>query len=454
MLPVQWQKKIVDMNVAQLKDSDLAWADYVFVSGMIIQRDSIKSVLERCRKFNCKVVAGGPIFTTGYEEFAQGVDHFVINEGEVTIPLFLNDLMQGSPKKMYTSTERPDIAKTPIPLWRLINFKDYATMAIQYSRGCPFDCEFCDITIMNGRNPRTKTNGQLVAELEALYEQGWRGSVFIVDDNFIGNKNRVREALPSVIDWMHKRRNPFTFLTEASVNLADDPELMQMMVKAGFHKVFIGLETPIAENLAECNKFINAKRNLVDAVKDIQNSGLEVMAGFIVGFDNDPASIFERQIEFIQKSGVVTAMVSLLGALPGTRLYLRLKKEGRLLKKWTGDNTECSINFIPRMDINTLKVGYKKIVKTIYHPSRYYERVMTFIKEFKPHKAVFKSHLSREQLLAFVRSLWYLGVVWRFRKFYWKLLFRTLFRNPRVFPQAVIFAIYGYHFQKLSEELQ
>lgn len=453
LLPAEWQKKVVDMNVAPLKDSDLQWADYVFISGMIIQRDSVKAVLERCRKFKRKVVAGGPIFTTGYKEFIHYVDHFVLNEGEATIPLFLNDLMRGEAKKIYMSGERPDIAKTPVPLWQLINFKDYANMAIQYSRGCPFDCEFCDITIMNGRSPRTKTNEQLVNELETLYKRGWRGGVFIVDDNFIGNKDKVKKVLPGVIGWMHKRRNPFTFLTEASINLADDQELMRLMVKSGFYKVFIGLESPVVENLVECNKLINIKRNLVDDVKKIQQSGLEVMAGFIVGFDNDPVSIFERQIEFIQRSGVVTAMVSLLGALPGTRLYNRLKNEGRILKKWTGNNMDSCINFIPKMNTAALRSGYKKIVKTIYHPARYYERVMTFIKEFKPRRHILRSRLSREQALAFFRSLWYLGVVWRFRKFYWKLVFRTLFRYPAVFPQAIIFAIYGYHFQKISEEM-
>ena len=454
LLPGEWEKKLIDMNVAKLNDADLAWADYAFISGMIVQRDAIKEALERCRPFKCKIVAGGPIFTTGYQDFMQDVDHFVLNEGEVTIPLFLEDVKHGKAKKIYTSTQRPDISNTPIPLWSLINMKDYATMSIQYSRGCPFDCEFCDITIMNGRVSRTKTKEQLLRELDTLYQHGWRGALFIVDDNFIGNKKNVKEAMPSVIDWMRKRRYPFAFLTEASINLAEDQQLMEMMTEAGFNKVFIGLETPFEESLAECNKILNTKMDLVSSVKSIQKAGLEVMAGFIVGFDNDPVSIFERQIEFIQKIGVVTAMVGLLGALPGTKLYKRLKRQGRLLEKWSGNNTDCSMNFIPKMDLSKLKDGYKRIVKTIYSPARYYERVITFIKEFKPNKSMTnKHHLSKEQLMAFVRSLWSLGVVWKFRKFYWKLLIVSLFRYPRLFPQAVIFAIYGYHFQRLSEEL-
>ena len=453
LLPPQWEKRLIDMNVSRLNDRDLAWADYVFISGMIVQRDAIKSVLERCRSFRCKVVAGGPIFTTGHKDFMQDVDHFVLNEGEVTIPLFLEDLKRGRAKKVYTSTQRPDISKTPIPLWSLIKLKHYATMSIQYSRGCPFDCEFCDIPIMNGRVSRTKTKGQLLKEIDALYKHGWRGGLFIVDDNFIGNKRNVKEMMPSLIDWMRKKKYPFTFLTEASINLADDPQLVEMMVEAGFNKVFIGLETPITESLIECNKFLNTKKDLASSVKAIQNAGLEVMAGFIVGFDSDPISIFERQIDFIQKIGVVTAMVGLLGALPGTKLYRRLKRQGRLLEKWSGSNTDCSMNFIPKMDLSKLKLGYKKIVKTIYSPAKYYERVLTFVKEFKPKKPLFKSRLSLDQLMAFLRSLWILGVVWKFRKLYWKLLIVSLFRYPRVFPQVVIFAIYGYHFQKLSEEM-
>lgn len=452
MLPSEWKKRLVDMNVTKLKDSDLAWADYVFISGMIIQRDSIKKVLEQCRSFECKVVAGGPIFTTGYKDFMDDVDHFILNEAESTLPLFLNDLKQGRAQKLYTSGERPDITNTPIPLWNLINFKDYATMSIQFSRGCPFDCEFCDITIMNGRIPRTKTKNQLMSELESLYEAGWRGALFIVDDNFIGNKNKVKEVLPFVIEWSRQKRYPFAFLTEVSINLSDDTQLMKMMVDAGFTKVFVGIETPVQESLTECNKLLNKNKDLVSSVKCIQRTGLEVMGGFIVGFDNDPISIFERQINFIQKAGVVTAMVGLLSALPETKLYARLKKQGRLLEKWRGNNTECSINFIPKMNVAILKEGYKKIVKTIYSPSKYYERVITFLKETKP-KPFFKHRLKLSQLGAFLLSLWTLGVVWKFRRFYWKLLLTSLFISPKAFPQAVIFSIYGYHFHKLSEEL-
>ena len=451
LLPAEWAKKLVDMDVSKLRDKDLAWADFVFISGMIVQRDAINKILERCRSFRCKVVAGGPIFSSGYEDFIQDVDHFVLNEGEVTIPLFLEDLKHGRAKKVYTSTEKPDMKKSPVPMWSLVNLKYYATASIQFSRGCPFDCEFCDITNMNGRISRTKTKEQLLQELELLYKSGWRGGLFIVDDNFIGNKKKVKEVMPAWIEWTQKRRYPFSILTEASINLADDPQLMELMVEAGFNKVFVGLETPSIESLTECSKFTNTRKDLVSCVKAIQNAGLEVTGGFIVGFDSDPVSIFERQIEFIQKIGVVTAMVGLLGALPGTRLHRRLKRQGRLIEGWSGNNMDCSLNFIPKMDLIKLREGYKKIVKTIYSPSKYYERVITFIKEYKPKRRMFNNRLNSYQLMAFFRSLWFLGVVWKFRKLYWKLLLVSLFKYPKAFPHFIMFAIYGYHFQKLSE---
>ncbi len=345
-----------------------------------------ESRFARCKKFDTKIVAGGPLFTTGYEEF-EGVDHFVLGEAEVTLPPFLEDLEKGCAKPIYASDERPDIRKTPIPLWSLINMKKYSSMNIQYSRGCPFNCEFCDIIILNGHKPRTKDKHQVVNELEAIFSQGWRSGVFIVDDNFIGNKRKLRaEILPAIIGWMKEKGYPFAFSTEASINLADDEELMRLMVKAGFNTVFVGIETPNEESLAECNKFTNINRDLVASVKKMQNQGLEVQGGFIVGFDSDPLSIFKSQISFIQRSGIVTAMVGLLNAPPGTRLYQHLKKENRLLKNSSGDNTDCSINFIPKMNYETLINGYKHILYTIYSPKQYYERVKTFLKAYKPQK--------------------------------------------------------------------
>jgi len=455
MFPKLWEKKLVDMNVEKLKDKDLKWADCVFISAMYVQRESAKEVINRCRESNVKVVAGGPLFTAEFDTF-QDVDHFVLDEAEITLSPFLEDFAKSEAKHIYTSKEYPDIETTPIPLWGLVNMKNYVSMTIQYSRGCPFNCEFCDITTLFGHKPRTKGKDQILAELESLYSRGWRGSLFFVDDNFIGNKKKLKtDILPAIIDWMKKRRYPFNLSTEASINLADDETLLKMMIQAGFEGVFVGIETPDEESLAECNKYQNKNRDLVACVKKIQQYGLQVRGGFIVGFDNDSPSIFERQIEFIQKSRIITAMVGILNAPRGSRLYQRIEKEGRLLKDISGDNTDFSTNFIPKMGYESLAKGYKKIISGIYSPKPYYERVKEFLREYKPlEKRVFHLHFGHIRYHfgyagAFLKSMFSLGIVDKERIHYWKLFFWSLFKRPRVFPMAITFTIYGFHFRKV-----
>ncbi len=451
LLPAQWDKKVVDLNVNPLRDEDIEWADFLFISSMVVQKDSTKEVIARCNKLNTKVVAGGPLFTTGYEEFT-GVDHFVLGEAEVTLPQFLSDLSNGCPRHIYNSDERPDISKTPIPLWSLINMKDYSAMSLQYSRGCPFDCEFCDIIVLNGHKPRTKGSQQMVAELDALYRRGWRGSLFIVDDNFIGNKKKLKaETLPAMIKWSKQRKYPFLFFTEASINLADDVELMDLMSEAGFNRVFIGIETPNEDSLVECNKYQNRNRDMSAAVKKMQNHGFEVQGGFIIGFDSDPLSIFKKQIDFIQKTGIVTAMVGLLNAPKGTKLYQRLKKENRLLKNFTGDNTDFSINFIPKMKYETLLAGYKHVLDTIYSPRHYYERVVAFLKEYKPRRAAGISKLKLSHVIGFFKGLWYLGIRYKGRRYFWRLLITTLIKRPRHIGISLGLSASGFHFYKVVE---
>ncbi len=452
MLPSAWEKKLVDMNVISLTDADIRWADYVFISAMVVQGNSVKEIITRCKGLGTKIVAGGPLFTTDYEEF-DGVDHFVLGEAEAILPSFLEDFEKGRAKHIYASDERPEITKTPVPLWSLINMKQYSSMNLQYSRGCPFDCEFCDIVILNGHKPRTKNKEQVVNELEALYRQGWRSGVFIVDDNFIGNKKKLKaETLPAIIEWMEERKHPFAFSTEASINLADDEELMQLMAKARFNQVFVGIETPHEESLAECNKIQNKNRDLVASVKKLQNHGLEVQGGFIIGFDSDPLSIFKNQIDFIQKSGVVTAMVGLLNAPRGTRLYQRLKKENRLLENFSGDNTDCSLNFVPKMKYETLVNGYKQVINTIYAPRQYYERVRTLIKEYKPPKVKGLPRFQLYHITAFIKTIWFLGIIEKGRRYYWRTILSTLFKHPRAFPLSISLSVFGFHFRKVAEK--
>jgi radical SAM superfamily enzyme YgiQ (UPF0313 family) len=448
MLPSDWAVRLVDKNVKSIKDSDLRWADYVFLSAMSIQRASAESIIARCKKMGVKIIAGGPLFTAMPEEFSH-IDHLILNEAEITLPLFLEDLKQGKARHLYTSPEWANITTTPVPRFDLLDKRKYASMNIQYSRGCPFDCDFCNITVLYGRVPRTKSAEQILAEFDALYAQRWKGGVFIVDDNFIGNKGKLKkEILPRIIEWMQKRNYPFTLYTEVSINLSDDEELMKLMAKAGFDQVFVGIESPNDESLAECSKLQNRNRDLIACVRKIQQAGLEVQAGFIVGFDKDPDSIFERLIGFIQESGIVTAMVGLLNAPHGTKLYHRMKEEGRLVKSATGDNTDFSINFVPKMSSESLLAGYRSILDTIYSPKHYYARVKKFLKEYRP-VHVRGPRYRFSHLKAGIKSVFRLGIIGKERFHYWKLIIWSLFRRPKLMSHAITLSIYGFHFRKV-----
>ncbi|ALC18219.1 radical SAM protein [Desulfuromonas soudanensis] len=448
LLPPEWEKRLLDLNITRLTAKDLAWAEAVFVSSMLVQKESARQVISLCRQAGVRVIAGGPLFTSEFEQFPD-VDHFVLNEGELTLPPFLSDWERGKARRVYRTSAFADIRKSPVPQWDLVNMRHYAAMSIQYSRGCPFQCEFCNVTALFGHQPRTKSTPQVLAELDGLYDRGWRGSIFFVDDNFIGNKRQLKtDLLPALIDWQ-KRRGGLSFYTEGSINLADDPQLMEMMVEAGFDTVFVGIETSDEACLAESGKVQNQKRNLIADIKRLQRAGLQVQGGFIVGFDSDTPDTFQRQIDFIQNSGIVTAMVGLLQALPGTRLYDRMKREDRLLADSTGDNVGISTNIIPAMKLETLQEGYKKIIRTIYSPERYYQRLKAFLQEYRPPKI--KSAKSLRYQLALFHSFYRLGVLGKERLYFWRVLLWTLFHRPRLFPQAVTLAIYGYHFRTISE---
>ena len=451
MLPDSWERRLVDMNVRSLKPADIEWADMVFASAMIVQKDSLEDVIALCKAHGKRVVVGGPYASTSAEQLPEA-DHIFIGEAETTLPEFVHDLELGIARRIYKAAERPALTLTPVPNFRLAELERYSAMSIQYSRGCPFNCEFCDIIEIYGRVPRTKTNEQMIAELDALRSLGWRGSVFIVDDNFIGNKKNVRALLPEMSEWSKRHRTPFSFFTEASVNLAEDDALLEMMRRANFRRVFLGLETPVEDSLKEAQKGQNTRRNLLESVQKVQSYGMEVMAGFIVGFDTDPADIFERQINFIRDSAIPLAMVGLLTALPDTQLWRRLEREGRLLEESTGNNTDGSLNFIPRMNATRLVEGYQKILRTIYNPAEYYRRSLDCL-----------SHLTREpeprrgsiysNVTAFLRVILALGIRDRERAEFWRYMKRVTFFQRQHFTHAVTLAAMGYHFRKLTESL-
>lgn len=449
LLPDKWSKRIVDLNVDNLTDKDLLWADIAFIGCMAVQRKSAEQIIARCKALNVKVVAGGPLFTSEPDEFRE-VGHLVLDEAELTLPAFLSDLQNGQPKKIYRAPGFCNLCDTPAPSWNLIKMKRYASMSIQFSRGCPFNCEFCNVTALFGHKSRLKTPRQIILELDIIYTSGWRGSIFFVDDNFIGNKGYLKtHLLPALIEW-RKDKKGCIFFTEASINLADDPELMDMMVKAGFDSVFIGIESPDEASLTECHKTQNKNRDLLESVKIIHRSGLQVMGGFIVGFDNDMPSIFQRQIDFIQKSGIVTAMVGMLQAIPGTRLFERLQRERRVDNIFSGDNVNGTTNIIPRMGIDKLLAGYQSIMKQIYSPKYYYLRVRTLLKELKAPEI--KQPINIQRFLSFFRSAFRLGFLGKERFQYWKLMIWTLISRPRQIPLAVTLSIYGHHYRKICEQ--
>ena len=448
LLPAGWSKRLVDLNVDSLTDKDLSWADMAFVSGMAVQRKSAQEIIARCAALNLTVVAGGPLFTAEPDFFGE-VDHLVLDEAEVTLPAFLSDRQDGHPQKIYRASGFCDIGDTPAPSWDLVHTKRYAAMNIQFSRGCPFNCEFCNVTELFGHRPRMKTPQQVIAELDHIYATGWRSSIFFVDDNFIGNKGYLKaQLLPALIEW-RQNKTGCVFLTEASINLADDPGLMDMMVKAGFDSVFIGIESPDEDSLAECHKTHNKNRDLLKDVKRIHRSGLQVMGGFIVGFDNDTPSIFQRQIDFIQKSGIVTAMVGMLQAPPGTRLFERLTQEHRISARFTGDNVDGTTNIVPRMGIERLTAGYQSIMKNIYSPKGYYHRVVTLLKELKAPEVT--QPLSFQRFLSFFRAAFRIGLIGKGRLQYWHLMLWTLIRKRSLMPVAITLSIYGYHYRKICE---
>jgi radical SAM superfamily enzyme YgiQ (UPF0313 family) len=450
LLPRSYERRLVDLEIEPLKTSQIDWADMVFITGMLAQKQSLHEIVERCRKRGKRIVRGGPYVTSTIEELPYA-DHIFQGEAETTLPQFFEDLERGTAKRTYKAPERPPMSLAPIADFGLANMKKYSCMSVQYSRGCPFSCEFCDIIEIYGRIPRTKSNQQVIAEFNELKRLGWRGPLFIVDDNFIGNKKNVRLLLPELIEWQKKNGYPFSLLTEASVNLADDDDLLSAMKEAGFRRVFLGIETPVEESLKEAQKSQN-RGNLLESVRKIQSHGMEVMAGFIVGFDNDPEDIFERQIEFIRQSAIPMAMVGMLNALPDTQLWKRLEREGRLLgADATGNNTIATVNFIPKMDVETLVQGYQRIMRTIYKPSEYYRRALDSLQRVPQDVPEAHQYHGIKAVKAFLRIAFKLGVLDAERREFWRFFIEAARTHHDRMTELLRHAAMAYHFRKLNE---
>ena len=454
MFPPGYELRVVDMNVTTLQDADLEWADIVFTSTMIPQHSSLCAVIERCNLKGVPVVAGGPHPTTFYEDIA-GVDHFVLGEVEEIFADFLRDFEDGKAEAIYREARKPDVTRTPVPRFDLVDTKNYAMMCVQFSRGCPFDCEFCDIIKLYGRVPRTKSPEQVLAELDSLYRLGWRGPVFLVDDNFIGNKRDAMRLLPSIAEWQKAKGYPFTLSTEASANLALMDELMDAMIEAGFDTVFVGIETPNPKALLKTKKSQNTSKKqenyLYHAVRKIQQRGMQVQGGFILGLDGENESVFDAQIEFIQETGIPVAPIYLLTALKGTDMYERLKSENRLLEAPIGTNA-MPLNFKTEMDYRTLIEGYKRVIATLYDPTleNYFSRCLALFRHLKPVRHLQKPKSKNETYATFMGVRRRLSA--RQLPAYSRFIGKVSKDYPRMLPEAIYLAALGHHFEKIGRQ--
>ncbi|MCW3109955.1 MAG: hypothetical protein JWQ09_4461 [Segetibacter sp.] len=444
LLPQNWEKKLVDLNVNRLEDKDLQWADYVFLSAMNVQENSVREIMARCKKAGAKIVAGGSLFTHEYQRF-PGIEHFVLNEAEITLPPFLHDLANGNPKHLYQSAEFANVEASPLPSFQLVDMSRYLYAIVQYSRGCPYMCDFCDVTALFGRRPRTKTSKQVIEELEAISKTEDMQLILFADDNLIGNKRILKdELLPALIEWRKKNNPGFFFATQLTVNLADDEQLMQLMLDAGFRHIFIGIETPSEESLKGSHKNQNLKRDMRDNINVLHQKGFIISAGFIVGFDSDDASIFKRQVEFIQQSGIPLPIVNILKAPPGTDLYKRIKSENRLSKPFAF--AEGDTNIIPLMGEHDLYHGFLHVIRNIYQPGKSYERIKNFFLNYRfPKTSVTirtTYRLSHFKMLFLV--IYKLGVRDANRKYFWKLLMWTFFHNRKLLDKSVFYSIMIY----------
>ncbi len=454
MVPADYECRIVDMNVEPLRDEEILAADLVLISAMIVQSDSMDRVIDRCRRLGTATAAGGP-YPTACSDRMYGVDYLILGEAEESFPRFLDDYEHGRAQPRYEASRKPDMDLAPVPRFDLLPMKKYDTVPIQFSRGCPFDCEFCDIVQLFGRTVRTKSPRRFIAEMEAAYATGFRGSMFVVDDNFVGNHRKAKELLQEIIVWQRSRGFPFKLYTEASIDLAHDGELLDLMVAAQFHMVFVGIESPVKGSLSATGKLHNLSRDIVDSVRTIQRRGIEVTGGFIIGFDTDPPDIFEQQIRFVQNLAIPTAMVGLLEALPRTRLYSRLAREERLRDVSSGNNLSAArMNFIPALPDEVIAEGYRRVLRTIYAPSRYFSRCLSLLRIY-PRARRKRTNLSRvrgREILALLHSFGRQAFS-HYGPYYIRFLVRALGRRPDQAVRIFTMAIQGHHYMAVTRSM-
>ena len=443
MLPRDWEMRLVDLSIEDLSDNQILWADVVMLSGMIVQRESLHEVLGRCKALGVRTMVGGPYATALPDQF-DAADHVVVGEAEELMDTIAADLAAGSGPHLYREPGKPDLTKAPVPRFDLLNLAAYHQMCLQYSRGCPFTCEFCDIIVMYGRIPRTKTPDQVILELEAIRATGFVGDVFFVDDNFIGNRTAVKAMLPKIAEWRRRTRCLLEFYTEASMNLADDEALVDGMTQAGFTAVFIGIETPSQDALRETKKIQNMRRNLEEQVHGLLNRGLDVWAGFILGFDSDGPEIFDRMIKFIQDAAIPYAMVGLLGALPNTPLYKRLEKEGRLRRDFGGDQFGLT-NVVTKIPKSIMLAGYRRVLETVYQPEIYFQRCRDNLARWNPVPGSLRPLVTRDLMSAW-RAIWTQGIRAPYRRAYWRFLRWVVRHHPAKLGRAIAQAAAGHHY--------
>lgn len=457
LCPASWNIRLIDHAFEELRDEDLLWADLVMISAMHAQCADARTILARARSLGRRTFIGGPWASSDPEAVLADADHVLVGEAEEVFADIAAALEQGTARSLYRVSDKPDMTRSPIARYDLLRLDKYTSMPVQFSRGCPFQCEFCDIITIYGRRPRTKTPAQMILELDTLRRLGWRNEVFIVDDNFIGNSREALQLTHALARWQQLHGRPFSFYTEASIDLADRPELMASMVEANFMYVFIGIETPSAEALKGSKKFQNLRRDNVEQVRIIQESGLWVLAGFIVGFDSDDKTIFDRQLEFIERTAIAWAMAGVLQAPPTTPLFDRMKKEGRLFEKSEAITNFSAPNFRTVLPLAVLLRGLSGLLLRLYEAEPFFDRALRSLERWRPRQTQKPPDLPvLYNLRVLFASMWTQGVRSDYRQAYWRFLWHLVWkwsRQPAKLWLGFMVLLSAHHFVIYSHQV-